>query len=68
MRGPDEGEDAPADRQFKGYDFWLTKLNDASGDTTRLTTIDELLQPTKRAQMVESFVVTGEYRRRFGPE
>jgi hypothetical protein len=65
-RNADEGEDAT--RPFSGYDFWLTKLNDASGDTTRLTTIDQLLQPTKRAQMVESFVVTGEYRRRFGPE
>ncbi|MBA3442748.1 MAG: hypothetical protein H0T92_23100 [Pyrinomonadaceae bacterium] len=67
-RGPDEGEDAPTDRQFKGYEFWLTKLNAESGDTTRFTTIDELLAPTKRAQMVEAFVVTGEYRRRFGPE
>ncbi|MEJ7578225.1 MAG: hypothetical protein WKF74_14615, partial [Pyrinomonadaceae bacterium] len=64
-RNPDGGQDAGS---FAGYDFWLKKLNDASGDTTRLTTIDQLLQPTKRAQMVEAFVVTGEYRRRFGIE
>nr|MBA3323346.1 hypothetical protein [Pyrinomonadaceae bacterium] len=67
-RGPDEGEDAPADRQFKGYDFWLQKLNNASGDTTRFNTIEELLAPTRTAQMVEAFVVTGEYRRRFGTD
>ncbi|MBA2340211.1 MAG: hypothetical protein H0V88_07435, partial [Pyrinomonadaceae bacterium] len=47
---------------------WLTKLNNQSGDTTRFTTIDQLLEPTKRARMVEAFVVTGEYRRKFGPE
>ncbi|MBA2341646.1 MAG: hypothetical protein H0V88_14760, partial [Pyrinomonadaceae bacterium] len=67
-RNADEGEDAPAERQFKGYDFWLTKLNTESGDTARFTTLDQLLAPTKRAQMVEAFVVTGEYRRRFGTE
>jgi hypothetical protein len=65
-RNPDEGQDSAIG--FAGYDFWLTKLNTESGDTTRFNTIDELLQPTKRAQMVEAFVVTGEYRRRFGPE
>nr|MBA2502305.1 S8 family serine peptidase [Pyrinomonadaceae bacterium] len=64
-RSPDEGQDAGS---FAGYDFWLTKLNTESGDTTRFNTIDELLQPTKRAGMVEAFVITGEYRRRFGPE
>ncbi len=58
----------PQDRDYAGYDFWLAKLNAESGDTTRFQTIDELLAPTKRAQMVEAFVVTGEYRRRFGPE
>ncbi len=63
-RNPD---DAP-DNSFAGYDFWLTKLNTESGDTTRLQTLEQLLQPTKRAQMVEAFVVTGEYRRRFGIE
>jgi len=65
-RNADEGEDAS--RPFSGYDFWLGKLNAESGDTTRFNTINELLAPTKRAQMVEAFVVTGEYRRRFGPE
>ncbi|MBA2339008.1 MAG: carboxypeptidase regulatory-like domain-containing protein, partial [Pyrinomonadaceae bacterium] len=65
-RSPDEGQDASIG--FTGYDFWLKKLNDASGDTTRLATIDQLLAPTKTAGMVEAFVVTGEYRRRFGPE
>ncbi len=60
-------DDAP-DNSFAGYDFWLGKLNAESGDTTNLQTLDQLLAPTKRARMVEAFVVTGEYRRRFGPE
>ncbi|MEJ7577034.1 MAG: Calx-beta domain-containing protein [Pyrinomonadaceae bacterium] len=58
----------PQDKDYSGYDFWLNKLDTESGDTTRFQTIDEVLEPTKRAQMVEAFVVTGEYRRRFGPE
>ena len=65
-RNPNEGQDTAIG--FAGYDFWLKKLNDTSGDTTRFNTIDELLAPTKSAGMVEAFVVTGEYRRRFGPE
>ncbi len=61
--------DAPElNLNYAGYDFWLTKLNAESGDTTLFNTINELLAPTKRARMVEAFVITGEYRRRFGPE
>jgi len=45
--------DAP-DGNFAGFDFWLTKLNAFGGNF-----ID--------AEMVKSFLVSIEYRRRFGP-
>ena len=45
--------DAP-DSDYTGYDFWLTKLNDHNGNYIT-------------ADMVESFLVSGEYRQRFGP-
>lgn len=44
----------PPDNDFGGYQFWLNKLNDAGGDFVR-------------PDMVKSFIVSGEYRHRFGP-
>lgn len=37
-----------------GFNFWLTKLNEHGGDF-------------RAAEMVRSFLVSGEYRQRFGP-
>ena len=37
-----------------GYQFWLTKLNQFNGDF-------------RNAEMVKAFIVSGEYRGRFGP-
>ncbi|HET6646835.1 MAG TPA: hypothetical protein VFH01_05880, partial [Pyrinomonadaceae bacterium] len=45
--------DAP-DSDYTGYDFWLTKLNQLGGNFVS-------------AEMVKSFIVSGEYRHRFGP-
>jgi hypothetical protein len=45
--------DAP-DGDFRGYDFWLNKLNQFNGNF-----VD--------AEMVKAFIVSGEYRQRFGP-
>lgn len=45
--------DAP-DSDYSGYDFWLTKLNDFNGNYIT-------------ADMVKSFLVSTEYRQRFGP-
>jgi glucose/arabinose dehydrogenase len=45
--------DAP-DTDFRGYDFWLGKLNDHGGDF-------------RGAQMVEAFITSIEYRDRFRP-
>ncbi len=43
----------PPDTSLEGYNFWLTKLNEFGGDF-------------HRAQMVKSFLVSVEYRNRFG--
>jgi hypothetical protein len=45
--------DAP-DGNDNGYQFWLTKLNQFSGDF-------------RQSEMVKAFIVSGEYRARFGP-
>jgi len=44
--------DAP-DGNFNGFNFWLTKLNAFNGDFVK-------------AQMVQAFITSGEYRQRFG--
>ncbi len=44
--------DAP-DRDYTGYDFWLTKLNQFNGDYVA-------------AEMVKAFITSTEYRARFG--
>jgi hypothetical protein len=47
--------DAPeATRDYTGYDFWLTKLNQFGGDYIK-------------AEMVKAFISSSEYRQRFGP-
>ncbi len=45
--------DAP-DANFDGYDFWLNKLNQFNGNFIN-------------AEMVKAFIISGEYRQRFGP-
>jgi hypothetical protein len=45
--------DAP-DIDYTGYDFWLTKLNQFNGNFVT-------------AEMVKAFIVSDEYRHRFGP-
>ncbi|HEU4597671.1 MAG TPA: PQQ-dependent sugar dehydrogenase [Pyrinomonadaceae bacterium] len=42
----------PPDTDFRGFDFWLDKLNDHNGDF-------------RGAQMVEAFITSFEYRDRF---
>jgi hypothetical protein len=44
----------PSDTDYTGYDFWLTKLNQFNGSFVN-------------AEMVKAFIVSGEYRGRFGP-
>lgn len=45
--------DAP-DNDYSGYDFWLSKLNQFSGNYIN-------------AEMVKAFLSSIEYRQRFGP-
>jgi hypothetical protein len=40
------------DTDYTGYDFWLTKLNQFNGNF-------------QNADMVKSFIVSGEYKARF---
>jgi hypothetical protein len=49
-RNPDD----PQDHDHTGYDFWLTKLNQFSGNF-------------QNAEMVKAFLSSSEYRQRFGP-
>ena len=44
--------DASPDTSFEGYNFWLTKLNDAGGDY-------------RKAELVKAFLTSIEYRQRF---
>jgi hypothetical protein len=44
----------PQDSDYTGYDFWLGKLNHFNGNFVN-------------AEMVKAFIVSAEYRQRFGP-
>jgi hypothetical protein len=59
--------DEPPDNNFNGYDFWLNKMNQFSVAGENVRDDDVALARVKRADMVESFIVSGEYRGRFGP-
>jgi hypothetical protein len=52
--------DAP-DSDHTGYDFWLTKLNNFSHPG------DDVLVRVQNADMVKAFILSAEYRQRFGP-
>ena len=51
-RNPNDPPEANLD--FGGYNFWLGKLNEFNGNFVN-------------AEMVKAFIVSGEYRQRFGP-
>lgn len=61
-RDPDD----PPDNNFGGYDFWLAKLNQFSLPGEDLRDERVALNRVKRADMVKSFIDSGEYRIRFG--
>lgn len=60
-RNPD---DSP-DNNFSGYDFWLNKMNQFSLPNEDVRNESVALGRVKRADMVKSFLVAGEYRQRF---
>jgi hypothetical protein len=51
-RNPDDPPEVGLN--FDGYNFWLNKLNQFNGNFVN-------------AEMVKAFIVSGEYRQRFGP-
>ncbi len=54
-----------------GYNFWLAKLDAASTSTTinrmNVPNDEEAIGRIRRSQMVEAFIRSCEYQRRFGP-
>jgi hypothetical protein len=58
--------DDPPDNNFGGYDFWLAKMDQFSFPGENVRDERVALNRVKRAQMVESFLVSIEYRDRFG--
>ncbi|HVF50942.1 MAG TPA: Calx-beta domain-containing protein [Pyrinomonadaceae bacterium] len=58
--------DAAPDNSFVGYNFWLTKMNEFSqpGEDVRNEEVGR--RRAQRAEMVRSFIISGEYRGRFG--
>jgi hypothetical protein len=51
----------PQDSDYTGFDFWLTKLNKFTQPG------DDILVRVQKAEMVKAFIVSIEYRGRFGP-
>lgn len=60
-----DADDAP-DNNFNGYDFWLNKMNQftVAGENVRDDAV--ALNRVKRAEMIKSFIISGEYLGRFG--
>jgi hypothetical protein len=57
--------DAP-DTDYTGFDYWLTKLNSFSLPGENLRNEQTALERVKRAEMVRAFILSLEYRGRFG--
>jgi hypothetical protein len=55
------------DPDASGFNFWLTKMNEFTLPGEDAQNPNVSLARVKRAQMVEAFVDSGEYRQRFGP-
>jgi hypothetical protein len=54
------------DSSFAGFDFWLTKMNQFSQPGEDVRNEQVARARVQRAEMVRSFIVSGEYRDRFG--
>ena len=62
-RNPD---DAP-DNSYAGFDFWLTKMNQASIPGEDVRNEEDAMGRENRTEMVRAFIESIEYRQRFGP-
>lgn len=63
QRNPDD----PPDTDLSGYQFWLSKMDLFSFPTDDVRDQNVALNRVRRAEMVKAFLVSGEYRARFGP-
>jgi hypothetical protein len=54
------------DNNFSGYDFWLNKMNQFSQPGEDVRNEQVALARVRRAEMVKAFLVSTEYRGRFG--
>jgi hypothetical protein len=52
---------AAPDSDYSGSEFWLTKLNQFTQSG------DDVLVRVQKAEMVKAFILSIEYRKRFGP-
>ncbi|HEY0079881.1 MAG TPA: SBBP repeat-containing protein [Pyrinomonadaceae bacterium] len=57
--------DAP-DNSYAGFDFWLNKMNQFSQPGEDVRNEQVARARVQRAEMVRSFIISGEYRQRFG--
>ena len=57
----------PPDSDMAGFNFWLAKLNSFSQQGEDVRDADAALARVKRAEMVEAFIDSDEYRKRFAP-
>ena len=56
----------PPDADWAGYDFWLAKMNAYSLPGEDVTLEADAFARVKRAEMVRAFILSLEYRERFG--
>ncbi|HWN10037.1 MAG TPA: Calx-beta domain-containing protein [Pyrinomonadaceae bacterium] len=54
------------DNDFSGYDFWLNKVNQFSSPGEDVRDDQVAASRVKRAEMVRAFIISDEYRGRFG--
>ncbi len=64
-RNPNDAPEPALD--YAGFDFWLAKMNQASMPGEDVRNEQTALDRESRAQMVQAFIESMEYRHRFGP-
>jgi hypothetical protein len=64
-RNPDDAPDTT--RTLAGYNFWLAKLDSFSLPGENVRDQATVLRRVQRAEMIEAFIDSDEYRSRFGP-
>jgi hypothetical protein len=63
-RNPNDAPEPGLD--YAGFDYWLAKLNSFSSPGENVQNEQVALERVKRAEMVRAFIISAEYRARFG--